>query len=73
MGIFKTPSYTKSPEELAMEKERAEKIKQAEDEKKALEAAQVKRKKRFAEGKIGTRSLFARAGGRGFYTEGEKT
>lgn len=73
MGIFRTPKYQKSEAEIKMEEERLRQIEEAEEEKKAMEEAEKKRAKRFASGKLGPRSLFARAGGRGFYTEGEET
>ena len=73
MGFLKPPKYEKSASEKALEKQMEEERKAAEEEKKRLKAEEERRKKRFAAGKLGSRSLFARAGGRGFYTEGEKT
>ena len=69
MGFMKTPKYQRDPE---LERELKEKREEEERIKKEQEAAEEKRKKRFAAGKLGQRSLFARAGGRGFYQEGEK-
>ena len=69
MGFMKTPKYQRDPElekQLKEQREEEERIKQEQ------EAAEEKRKKRFASGKLGSRSLFARAGGRGFYQEGKE-
>ena len=73
MGFLKPPKYKKSASEIALEKQMEEERIAAEQEKAELAKAEERRKKRFAAGKLGSRSLFARAGGRGFYTEGEKT
>lgn len=70
MGFMRTPKYQRDPE---LEKELKEKREEEERIKKEQEAAMEKRKKRFEAGMIGQRSLFARAGGRGFYAEGEET
>tara|TARA_R100000278_G_scaffold15602_1_gene16070 strand:+ start:330 stop:542 length:213 start_codon:yes stop_codon:yes gene_type:complete len=70
MGFLRTPKYQRDPE---LEKQLKEQREEEERIKKEQEEAMEKRKKRFAAGKLGQRSLFARAGGRGFYTEGEKT
>ena len=70
MGFLRTPKYQRDPE---LEKELKEKREEEERIKKEQEEAMEKRKKRFAAGMLGQRSLFARAGGRGFYGEGEKT
>ena len=69
MGFLKPKTYKPDPEvEEAVRKQREEE----ERIKKQQEAAEEKRKKRFAAGKLGQRSLFSRAGGRGFYQQGEK-
>ncbi len=72
MGFLKPKKYVKPASEVAFEKQLEEERIAAEKEKEELEAVEEKRKKRFAAGKIGSRSLFARAGGRGLYQEGEK-
>lgn len=69
MGFLKPKKYRPDPE---LEKAVKEQREEEERIKKEQEAAEEKRKKRFAAGKLGSRSLFARAGGRGFYAEGEK-
>jgi len=70
MGFLRTPKYQRDPE---LEKQLKEQREEEERIKKEQEAAMEKRKKRFEAGMLGQRSLFARAGGRGFYTEGEET
>lgn len=71
MGFLKPKTvYQTDPaleEELRLKREEEERIQKEKEEK------EEKRKKRFAAGKLGSRSLFSRAGGRGFYTEGEET
>jgi hypothetical protein len=69
MGFMRTPKYQRDPE---LEKQLKEQREEEERIKKEQEAAEEKRKKRFAAGKLGSRSLFSRAGGRGFYQEGEQ-
>ena len=69
MGFLRPPKYRPDPE---LEKQLKEQREEEERIKKEQEEAAEKRKKRFAAGKLGTRSLFSRAGGRGFYQEGKK-
>lgn len=71
MGFLKPKTvYQTDPEtEAAIKAQREEE----ERIQKEQEEAEEKRKKRFAAGYLGQRSLFARAGGRGFYSEGEQT
>ena len=69
MGFLKPKKYRPDPElekQLKEQREKEERMKQEQEE------AMEKRKKRFAAGMLGQRSLFARAGGRGFYGEGEE-
>ena len=70
MGFMRTPKY--KPDQM-LEKQLKEQREEEERIKKEQEAAMEKRKKRFEAGMLGQRSLFARAGGRGFYAEGEET
>lgn len=72
MGFLKPPKYQKSASEKALEKQIEEERIAAEEEKKQLALAEERRKKRFAAGMTGARSLFTRAGGRGFYQEGKE-
>ena len=70
MGFLRTPKYKPDPE---LERQLKEKRIEEERIKKEQEEAMAKRKKRFIEGKLGNRSLFTRAGGAGFFTEGQET
>ena len=67
---MKTPTYQKDPE---LEKQLKEQREEEERIKKENEAKEKKYKSRVDRGLVGSRSLFSRAGGRGFYTEGEQT
>tara|TARA_R100001377_G_C3164109_1_gene100697 strand:+ start:660 stop:872 length:213 start_codon:yes stop_codon:yes gene_type:complete len=69
MGFMKTPKYQKDPE---LEKQLKEQREEEEKIKKENEAKEKKYKSRVDRGLVGSRSLFSRAGGRGFYTEGEE-
>lgn len=69
MGFMKTPTYQKDPE---LEKQLKEQREEEERIKKENEAKEKKYKSRVDRGLVGSRSLFSRAGGRGFYTEGEE-
>lgn len=72
MGAFKKPKYRESAADKAI-REDIEKRRQEElEEQKKLEAKDKKLKKRKAKGMVGMRSLFSRAGGRGFYQEGKE-
>ena len=66
---MKTPKYQKDPE---LEKQLKEQREEEERIKKEQEAKEKKYKSRVDRGLVGQRSLFTRAGGRGFYTEGEE-
>jgi len=70
MGFMKTPKYQKDPE---LEKQLKEQREEEERIKKENEAKEKKYKSRVDRGLVGSRSLFSRAGGRGFYTEGKET
>ena len=69
MGFMKTPKYQKDPE---LEKQLKEQREEEERIQKENEAKEKKYKSRVDRGLVGSRSLFSRAGGRGFYTEGEE-
>jgi hypothetical protein len=71
-SLFGSSKPRKSEYELEQERRLIEEQKAADEEKAKLVAAEEKRKKRIAKGLIGSRSLFARAGGRGFYDESGK-
>jgi len=69
MGFMRTPKYQRDPE---LEKQLKEQREEEERIKKEQEAKEKKFKSRVDRGLVGARSLFSRAGGRGFYTEGEE-
>ena len=70
MGIFKQPKAPVQDPELERQmkerREEEERVKKEKDEK------DKQRKWRKSQGMIGTRSLFAKAGGKGFFYEGEE-
>ena len=70
MGFMRTPKY--KPDQM-LEKQLKEQREEEERIEKEQEAAMAKSNKRFEAGVLGQRSLFTRAGGCGFYTEGEET
>jgi len=63
-GIFKQP---KQPDNSALEAELEAKRKEEEERAAELEKKQKSYKRRFSKGVIGSRSLFGKAGGRGFF------
>lgn len=68
-SLFGSSKPRKSEYELEQEKRLQEQQEAAEKEQAELLAKQEKQKKRRLKGLVGQRSLFARAGGRGFYDE----
>ena len=72
MGAFKRPKYRETAADRAVrediERRRAEEL----EEQEKLEAKEAKLKKRKAKGMVGMRSLFSRAGGRGYFQEGKE-
>ena len=73
MGIFRTPKYRKSAAEIAMEEQMEQDRIDAEKEKERLIEEEKRYKRRFGKGMIGMRSLFTKAGGSGFFSDGEQT
>ena len=72
MSAFQKPKYRETAADKAI-REDIEKRRQEElEEQEKLEAKDRKLKKRKAKGMVGMRSLFSRAGGRGFYQEGKE-
>lgn len=72
MGRFKKPKYKETPAEKAMREDIERRRQEELEEKEKKEAADKKLKKRKAKGMVGMRSLFSRAGGKGFFYEGEE-
>ena len=72
MGAFQKPKYRETAADKAV-REDIEKRRQEElEEQEKLEAKEAKLKKRKAKGMVGMRSLFSRAGGRGYFQEGKE-
>ena len=65
MGVFKKPKYqeTETDRMIKRQMEKEEKDRQSKEE------AREERKKRIAKGMVGSRSMFTKAGGRGFYDD----
>ena len=72
MGRFRKPKYEETPAEKAMREDIERRRQEELEEKEKKEAADKKLKKRKAKGMVGMRSLFSRAGGKGFFYEGEE-
>ena len=70
MGIFKQPKAP--PPNPELEKQMKERREEEEKGKKTKAEKEKERKWRKSQGMIGTRSLFAKAGGKGFFYEGEE-
>ena len=72
MGAFKKPKYRETVAEKAMREDIERRRQEELEEKEKKEAADKKLKRRKAKGMVGMRSLFSRAGGKGFFYEGEE-
>ena len=66
----RTPRETEAERQLREDRE--ERIREEEAERDRLEAEAEKQKGRRAKGMVGMRSLFSRAGGKGFFYEGKE-
>ena len=65
MGIFKRPKYQETETDKMIKRQLAEE----QEERIKKEEARAERKKRIAKGMVGSRAMFSRAGGRGFYDD----
>ena len=72
MGAFRKPKYEESAADKAVREDIENRRKEELEEQKKLEAKDKKLKRRKAKGMVGMRSLFSRAGGKGFYYEGKE-
>jgi len=72
MGAFRKPKYEESAADKAVREDIENRRNEELEEQKKLEAKDKKLKKRKAKGMVGMRSLFSRAGGKGFYYEGKE-
>ena len=60
------------PRDLVLEKQMEDRRKESEAEKKRLDLKKKEKKWRREQGMVGSRSLFTKAGGKGFFYEGEE-
>jgi hypothetical protein len=72
MGAFRKPKYEESAADKAVREDIENRRKEELKEQEKLEAKDKKLKRRKAKGMVGMRSLFSRAGGKGFYYEGKE-
>ena len=72
MGAFKKPKYEETAADKAIREDIENRRKEELKEQEELEKKEAKLKKRKEKGMVGMRSLFSRAGGRGFYQEGKE-
>lgn len=72
MGAFRKPKYEESAADKAVREDIENRRKEELKEQEELEKKEAKLKKRKEKGMVGMRSLFSRAGGRGFYQEGKE-
>ena len=72
MGSFRRPKYEETAADKAVREDIERRRQQELEEQEKKEAADKKLKRRKAKGMVGMRSLFSRAGGKGFFYEGEE-
>ena len=72
MGAFRKPKYQETAADKAVREDIERRRKEELKEQEKLEAKDKKLKRRKAKGMVGMRSLFSRAGGKGFYYEGKE-
>jgi len=65
MGILRKAKYQETETDKAIKRQ----IAQEEEDRIKKEEARAERKKRMAKGMIGSRSMFSKAGGQGFYDD----
>jgi len=69
MGILKRPKYQETETDKMIKRQMVTE----EEDRVKKEEARAERKRRIAKGMVGSRSMFSKAGGRGFYDdEGNK-
>ena len=72
MGMMKQPKYQETAADKALREDIEKRKKEEEAEKVAMEKDERYQKKKKTKGLVGSRSMFSRAGGKGFYYEGEE-
>jgi len=65
MGILKRPKYQETETDKMIKRQ----METEEEDRKTKEEARKERKRRIAKGMVGSRSMFSKAGGRGFYDD----
>jgi len=65
MGILKRPKYQETETDKMIKRQ----LKEEQEERIKKEEARAERKKRIAKGMVGSRSMFSKAGGQGFYDD----
>ena len=63
MGIFKRPKYQETETDKMIKRQ----LEEEQKERAEKEESRAERIRRYAKGMIGSRSMFSRAGGSGFY------
>ena len=72
MGAFKKPKYEETAADKAIREDIENRRKEELLEREKLEKKDKKLKRRKAKGMVGMRSLFSKAGGKGFFYEGKE-
>ena len=72
MGAFKKPKYQETAADKAIREDIENRRKKELLEQEKLEKKDKKLKRKKAKGMVGMRSLFSRAGGKGFFYEGKE-
>jgi len=72
MGAFKKPKYNETAADKAIREDIERRRQEELDDQAKMEAKDKKLAKRKAKGMVGMRSLFSKAGGKGFYYEGKE-
>ena len=65
MGILKRRKYQETETDKMIKRQ----LKEEQEERIKKEEARAERKKRIAKGMVGSRSMFSKAGGQGFYDD----
>ena len=65
MGILKRPKYQETETDRMIKRQ----MEEEEKDRQSKEEARAERKRRIAKGMVGSRSMFSKAGGQGFYDD----
>jgi len=72
MGAFRKPKYQETAADKAVREDIERRRQEELDDQAKMEAKDKKLAKRKAKGMVGMRSLFSKAGGKGFFYEGKE-